>query len=168
MESAGTWGHTSAGTPRRVGVAPRAVAAVIDFFVSLLFLGLPLTMVLGERTTHTTVTSDGTQATASTDTYWGMDTSVFLLWVVLTLAYFIVFETYVGATVGKLVLNLRVRQVDGNPISFEAALLRNTLRIVDCFPYFLPYLVGAGFIWSGSERRQRLGDRVADTIVTYS
>jgi len=40
------------------------------------------------------------------------------------------------------------------------------LRIVDCFPYFLPNLVGAAFIWSRSER-QSLGDRLADTIVTY-
>jgi uncharacterized RDD family membrane protein YckC len=167
MESAGAWGHVSQATPRRVGVAPRAVAAAIDFFVSVLILGLPLTIAMGERTTQTTLTTDGTQVSATTDSFWDMDSDAFMLWVVLTLAYFIVFETFVGATVGKLVLNLRVRQLDGSPISFEAALIRNTLRIVDCFPYFVPYLVGAGFIWSGSER-QRLGDRLGDTIVTYS
>jgi uncharacterized RDD family membrane protein YckC len=95
-----------------------------------------------------------------------MTSGVFVIWVVLTLGYFIIFETWFGGTIGKIVLGLRVRQDDGTPIELEAALLRNLLRIIDCFPYFIPYFLGALFIWAGSDR-QRLGDRVAGTIVTW-
>ncbi len=40
--------------------------------------------------------------------------------------------------------------------------MRNVLRIIDGLPLF--YLASAILIWT-SEKKQRLGDRVADTIV---
>ena len=143
---------------RRAGVAPRAVAAVIDTILSALVIGLPLAVATGE---HTTVTD----ATGTTH-YWTMGTGGFFFWGALTIVYFTVLETVAGATVGKLVLGLRVRCLDGSPIGFGSALARNLFRIVDCFPYFLPYLVGAVSIWSGADR-QRVGDRIAATVVVW-
>ena len=145
--------------PRHVGVAPRAVAAVIDAIISVVVFLLPLMFLLGEEQT---VTSG-----AGTLTEWAVTVDVSLAWITLTMAYFIIFEALAGATVGKLVLSLRVRDSGGTPIGFDAAFLRNVMRIVDCFPYIpLPYLLGAVSIWV-SKDRQRLGDRVADTIVTW-
>ena len=79
--------------PRQVGVGPRGVAAVIDFIVSLLVIGLPLAVVLGEKST---VSDSG-----GTTSYWTMNNDLFLLWVLLTLVYFVVFETLFGATIGQ-------------------------------------------------------------------
>ena len=69
-----------------------------------------------------------------------------------------------GATIGKLVLGIRVRALDGTRIGFGAAAIRNLARVVDGFPYLIPYLVGAIAV-SRSETDQRLGDRWAKTVV---
>ena len=155
MDTAQHWEAHGQESPRQVGVAPRAIAAIIDAIGSALLLGLPLAVLMGDKTT----TSDGTM-------YWTMNADTFVAWVVLTLVYFIVFETLFGGTIGKVVLGLRVRRSDGSPVDFYAAVIRNVLRLIDCVPYFIPYLLGAFFIWAG-EDRQRLGDRLADTIVTW-
>jgi uncharacterized RDD family membrane protein YckC len=79
---------------------------------------------------------------------------------------------------GKLVLGLRVRSATGEKLTLKASVVRNFLRVVDAFPYVIPYLVGAIAVWSDgslgldpvpNERRlrRRLGDRAARTIVTY-
>jgi uncharacterized RDD family membrane protein YckC len=88
----------------------------------------------------------------------------FVLPMLITVAYFIVLEGAFGATVGKLVLGIRVRGIDGSRIGFGAAAIRNLARIVDAFPYFLPYLVG-GIAATRSETKQRFGDRWAKTVV---
>ena len=88
----------------------------------------------------------------------------FLVQLLVTLAYFTVLEATVGATVGKLALGVRVVNADGSKLDWGSALVRNILRIVDAFPYFIPYLVGAILVWS-SPTRQRLGDRAGGTAV---
>ena len=158
LETAGNWERQRQPAPRVVGVAPRAIAAAIDAIASGLLIGLPLALFAGDKTT----TVDGTSST----TYWTLDARGFWAWVVLTLGYFIAFEAFFGGTIGKAVLGLRVRYRDGDPIDFSASFVRNVLRLVDCFPFVLPYLLGALSIWAGNER-QRLGDRLAKTIVTW-
>jgi uncharacterized RDD family membrane protein YckC len=66
-----------------------------------------------------------------------------------------------GATLGKMLLRLRVVKTDGTPISRSESIIRNLLRIIDGLFY---YLVGAILIWN-SPLRQRLGDRAAKTVV---
>jgi uncharacterized RDD family membrane protein YckC len=83
---------------------------------------------------------------------------------IIALAYFIGMEATLGATLGKLALGLRVVKTDGTPISWGEAVVRNLLRIVDIFPYVIPYLLGAIFVWN-SPTCQRLGDRAANTVV---
>ena len=79
----------------------------------------------------------------------------------LALAYFIVLEATQGATLGKMALGLRVTRTDGAPITWTESIIRNLLRIIDGL---FVYLIGAIFIWT-SPLKQRLGDRVAKTVV---
>ncbi len=80
---------------------------------------------------------------------------------ILVLAYYIVMEATQGATLGKMALGLRVTKMDGSPISWSESVIRNLLRIIDGLFF---YLVGAILVWT-SPLKQRLGDRVANTIV---
>ena len=84
--------------------------------------------------------------------------------VIVSLLYFIVFELLVGATIGKLLVGVRVRSEDvGRPAAWQV-IVRNLLRPIDVLPalYLIGYLV---LMASGPTRRQRIGDRVARTIV---
>jgi uncharacterized protein len=76
--------------------------------------------------------------------------------------YFAICEWRWGQTIGKNMTGIRVLALDGGRLTWQAAALRNLLRLVD-----LPLaLVGADYlIVRGSPLRQRLGDRVAKTIV---
>ncbi len=80
------------------------------------------------------------------------------LFVVLAVEYFVVFEAKMGATLGKMLMGIKVVGLDGQKPSWGAALLRNVLRPVDLL------LVGIVFIIVTS-KRQRLGDLAAATIV---
>lgn len=84
-----------------------------------------------------------------------------LLSIVITLGYYIYLEGQRGATLGKMALGLRVVRMDGSPITMNEAVIRNLLRIVDGL---FAYLVGAILVWN-SPLKQRLGDRVAKTLV---
>jgi uncharacterized RDD family membrane protein YckC len=79
--------------------------------------------------------------------------------------YFTLLEGHYGQTVGKMAVKIKVvREADGAPIDYAQAAVRTILRFLDEIPYFIPYLLGAILIWS-SEEKQRLGDRVAHTVV---
>jgi uncharacterized RDD family membrane protein YckC len=88
----------------------------------------------------------------------------FLVVTLLWFGYYVVMETAVGATVGKLVTGIRVVRGDGSKPDLATSLKRTVLRVVDGFPFVLPYLVGAIAVWS-SPTKQRLGDRWAGTYV---
>lgn len=90
--------------------------------------------------------------------YGGMFGIQFLLWVI----YFTYFEGTSGQTIGKKITNIRVVKGDGSACDFGSALLRNILRIVDHLPFL--YLLGIVLI-AATERRQRLGDMLANTIL---
>jgi uncharacterized RDD family membrane protein YckC len=126
------------------GVGWRAVAAVIDAAV-LFAVAYAVAQATG-GVTETGFEIQGGPAFLS-----------FLIWFV----YYTATEALLGASLGKLLLGLRVVTVDGAPIGWPAAVVRNVLRAVDGFLF---YLVAALFAW-GSPRRQRLGDRVAGTVV---
>lgn len=83
---------------------------------------------------------------------------------VINICYFLLLEAILGATLGKLILGLRVVREDGSRIGFGASFVRNFLRIVDLVPFFIPYLLGAIMIWK-SPAKQRYGDKVAKTLV---
>jgi hypothetical protein len=78
--------------------------------------------------------------------------------------YPVIFEVYLGgATPGKRALGLHVLHEDGTPIGLQASLLRNLLIPIDLIPFGAP-----GFFSALASRDfQRLGDRVAGTLVVY-
>lgn len=128
-----------------VGVGPRFVATIVDTVV-LVVVGWVMALLFG-------------QAGA---TGFSLTGGPFLLYVFVSFGYFIVLEATRGATLGKRLLGQRVVKVDGSPLDWRASVLRNVLRIVDGLPF--AYLVGAILVLT-SDRKQRLGDRVADTVV---
>ena len=93
----------------------------------------------------------------------GVDVGGNVLWLLLALGvgYYVVCEAAAGATLGKRMVGIRVVGEDGEHVTFGAAVVRNLLRIVDALFF---YLVGFLFALT-STRGQRLGDRVAHTLV---
>ncbi len=85
--------------------------------------------------------------------------------IVLAVAYFSLQEALFGATWGKLLAGLRVVDIEGRRPVLGAVLVRNIVRLVDAWP--LLYSIGVIGIVAAltSPRRQRLGDRVAGTLV---
>ena len=80
------------------------------------------------------------------------------------IVYFTIFEGLTGATIGKFLMGIRVVNEDGSKLTWTASIVRNVSRLVDEFPYFIPYLLGAILVWN-SPTRQRLGDRWGHTVV---
>jgi uncharacterized RDD family membrane protein YckC len=93
----------------------------------------------------------------SRTTGWGFG----LLSFIMFLAYFTYLEGAKGQTIGKIVTKIRVVREDGGKINMSQAFTRNILRIVDGL---LAYLIGAILIWR-SDKKQRLGDNIAKTVV---
>lgn len=92
----------------------------------------------------------------------------FLLLLMFTAEWFypVLFEVYWrGATPGKRALGLAVVRTDGTPVGWPESLLRNFLRTVD----MLPVGYATGLISCVLSRDfQRLGDRVAGTVVVHA
>jgi len=85
-----------------------------------------------------------------------------LIGIVLGLIYFTVMEGYLGQTVGKMLLGIKVIREDTEEVpGLGAATIRTLLRIVDGL---FGYLVGFIAVMA-SAKRQRLGDMAAHTLV---
>jgi len=125
----------------------RITAAAIDSFV-LAVTGLILYLVLGLNLAHLATSID-------LPFLGSLGTVIFV--------YYFVLEGLFAATIGKSVAKLTVLESSGDACSFRASFRRNLVRFVDWLP--LMYVVGAIAVLSSSDR-QRLGDRVAGTIVT--
>lgn len=132
--------------PSRVGegVGMRAVATIIDVVI-LYVVFLVIAIITGE--------ADGAS--------FSMGTVGSCISLIVSLAYYIVMETMMGATVGKMVVGLKVVKEDGSAMDWQTSIIRTLLRIVDGFFF---YLVGAIIVWT-SPTKQRLGDKVAKTFV---
>ncbi|EMA00666.1 Uncharacterized membrane protein YckC, RDD family [Haloarcula vallismortis] len=76
--------------------------------------------------------------------------------------YYIYLEGQYGQTIGKMALDIVVVTEDGDPIKYGPAAIRTLLRIVDVLPAF--YLIGFVAVLV-TDRKQRLGDIIADTVV---
>lgn len=78
-----------------------------------------------------------------------------------TFIYYFLLEASFGVTLGKIIIGIQVVNKDGGKCSMGASFIRNLLRIVDGL---ILYLVGFLFAIF-SKTRQRLGDRIAGTVV---
>jgi uncharacterized RDD family membrane protein YckC len=75
--------------------------------------------------------------------------------------YYFVLEGWVGATVGKVIVNAAVISTTGQECSFRSSVVRNLFRFIDIISlYGIWVAIAKSSIFS-----QRLGDRFAGTIV---
>jgi uncharacterized RDD family membrane protein YckC len=131
-----------------VGVGRRAVAVIIDSIL-LMIVGWGLAMVMG----------------GATSSGFNLQGAPALVWFLIAMGYYVAMEATSGGTLGKKAMGIKVVKADGGgPIDWQAAIIRNLLRIIDGLFF---YLVGAIVVWV-SKSRQRLGDMAAKTVVVRS
>lgn len=82
-----------------------------------------------------------------------------LVWWLIGIGYYVIFEGKFGSTPGKMLLGLKVIKTDGSPCDTKAAIIRTAGRILDNF-----LLIGV-LVIAFSKRKQRLGDKFAGTLV---
>jgi len=131
-----------------VSIGERIVAFFIDAFI--LYLYSLLVNILGDAIGY--IYDDGW-------TQRGLVALIFLPAMFYSLLMHIIFN---GRTVGKMLLKMRVVKVDGSPVHWSNYLVRWMLRLVDIWLF-----VGSIGILTilFSEKRQRLGDAAAGTVV---
>ena len=93
---------------------------------------------------------------------WGISDPICLVFLFIIFAYFILMEAYVGWTVGKRIVRMKVVDEAGNKIGLSKSIVRNLLRLVDGLPAF--NILGIVLIYA-SAKGQRFGDRIARTYV---
>ena len=92
--------------------------------------------------------------------YSPLDILIYLL----PVAYFIAMTLSNGATVGKMVMRIKVVSVDGSPLSFRQVLMR---ELVGRYLSLTLLCIGYFMIVPDSQKRA-LHDRIADTRVIYA
>jgi uncharacterized RDD family membrane protein YckC len=140
------------------GLGSRFVAALVDVFIqSVLWLALALFLVGGGAAASRVPGVDDSWLPIIGAVLFTL-ASFLIVW-----AYYVFFETiWNGQTPGKRLLGLRVLKVDGQPIGFFEALIRNIVRLADFLPGL--YVVGSAVMLLNS-RSRRLGDYAAGTLV---
>ena len=85
-----------------------------------------------------------------------------LLYLVGVFAYYLLLEGYLGQTVGKMLLGIKVvREDNGGVPGLGAAALRTVLRLIDGL-----FLYAVAFVSVlASQKNRRLGDMVGKTLV---
>ena len=128
----------------------RGIGFLLDFiFLSIFFF--PATYLYS-----------GKWVMGSEEHLWGISDPICLVFLFIIFAYFIIMEAYVGWTIGKKLLGMRVVDDTGNKIGLSKSSIRNVLRLVDGLPAF--NILGIILI-AFSSRGQRFGDHVAKTYV---
>ncbi len=126
------------------GIAIRFVSLFIDTIIIVAFISI-ISSILGYGMMQRGMVP------------WWLGLLDFLIFI----GYFTLLEGSRGQTVGKMITKIKVIGEDGKPIDMTQALIRNLLRIIDGL---FVYLIGAILIWR-SDKKQRLGDSLAKTIV---
>jgi uncharacterized RDD family membrane protein YckC len=104
----------------------------------------------------------GSSSASGTSVSFSMGTFPTLGFFVVAMAYYILMEGYLGQTVGKMLLGIKVVREDSAEVpGIGAAAIRSVLRIVDGL---LAYLVAFVTVLI-SGKNQRLGDMAAHTLV---
>ena len=129
---------------------PLILATIVD---GLIFGGLYAVMVI----------LFGSVATVGSANWNGsMPALPTVLYGVIVVLYYILLEGYVGQTVGKMLLGIKVvREDDGEVPGLAGATIRTLLRIVDGISSYLVAFITV--LISG--KNQRFGDMAAHTLV---
>ena len=127
----------------------RVLATLVDFilfFVLLFVLAIPF----------------GTTSTETGGVSASLGTLGTLVYTVIIFAYYVLLEGYLGQTVGKMLLGIKVvREGNGEVPGLGAAAIRTLLRIIDGFFFYIVAFITV--LVSG--KNQRLGDMAANTLV---
>lgn len=130
------------------GLASRVLASLLDGLIQSIAGGVVIVALV--------VIFDGGLETLGSGL---LALSLFLIF----FGYPILFEVLDGGrSIGKRATGLRVVRLDGGPIGFGAASIRNIMRLIDILPG--GYAVGAIAILA-TPHNQRLGDMAAGTVV---
>ncbi|WP_109300326.1 RDD family protein [Aquimarina sp. AU474] len=133
---------------KTVSIGERMLAALIDFAIFWLYLFIVnfITSLVGI-------------AFKDNWTVFGIQSLLLLPVMFYSLVMHIIFN---GRTVGKMILKIRVVRIDGLPAHWSNYLVRWMLRLVDIWIF----LASVGILTIlFSEKRQRLGDAAAGTVV---
>ena len=136
------------------GMGDRAIATLLDVVVA----GAPFAVIgmwAAVRWGGVTPSGFNLQGTPAAIT-------IFLV-VILWFLYVWLLEGLLGATLGKFMLNLRVRRLDGSAVGLSKSLVRNLSRVIDAIAVYLVGFLIANF----SKHKQRLGDHLAGTVVLH-
>jgi len=129
------------------GIGPRLIAQVIDTVVLIVLFLLVGFALSGSFTFE----------------YQGEAAYPFLsAYGLIVLLYFAILEGTMGATLGKKLVKIKVVREDGSACGIGPAFVRTLLRIIDGLPFL--YIIGMVPI-ARSDKKQRLGDRLAKTVV---
>jgi len=136
------------------GLGPRFVALVVDFIVFCIFF-FPVTKLVKGTWLMTPGDHDWVSG-------WFVTDPLCVVFLFVMLLYFVVLEGLIGATLGKMVVGIRVVGTDGSRTGIGRSVVRNLLRMIDGLPAL--NILGVIFILRSPERA-RFGDRVAGTRV---
>ncbi|MGB9370849.1 MAG: RDD family protein [Halobacteriota archaeon] len=139
------------------GVAIRFVALLVDAII----LGIVSYILIFLFAASAITVDTSTGAVSFGPAYY----AAVVLGIVIELLYFTLLLGRYGQSVGMMVVKIKVvSEADSGPITYGAAFIRTILLYIDEIPYAIPFLLGAILIWT-SDKKQRLGDRVAHTVV---
>jgi uncharacterized RDD family membrane protein YckC len=134
----------------------RLTSGLLDVIV-VIILGALYTSVFGTvQPSPSSISMTLNGATVSGNNMW--------LFQVLALSYFFLMEHFLGGSIGKLAFGQRVVTTEYAKPTPKQLAMRSVFRLVDGFPYFMPNLLGF-LILQNSDKRQRIGDRFANTMV---
>jgi uncharacterized RDD family membrane protein YckC len=152
-------GNTDPSNMEYASIGQRILAYIADGFI----LSIILTIIgIGGllATGGTAMLTGGSEAAVSS-----LGIGLILIYaagMVLPILYFIGLPARNGKTLGKKLLGIKIVKEDGSPIGVKASAIRYLLLMVD----MLPTLFIVGFYYmKNSDRNQRLGDKVAGTVV---
>jgi uncharacterized RDD family membrane protein YckC len=86
--------------------------------------------------------------------------SQFIFLAIQTLYFALMESSNYQASIGKMVLGLKVTDVNGGKLDFVKAFVRNLSKVISTFILFIGYIM-AGF----TEKKQALHDMIAGTLV---
>lgn len=128
----------------------RIFAFILDFVFLLLFF-FPATFLYS-----------GKWLMMPEDHLWIIFDPICGFFLVIIFLYFILMEAYLGYTVGKKILGIKVVNFKGRKIGLGKSAVRNLLRLVDGLPAFS--LLGLILILY-TKNHQRFGDIAAGSLV---
>ncbi len=146
---------------RYQGVAIRFVAILIDAIILAIISGL-ITAPFNTPSSISVTNTTGIPMITTTPNPLAAVGA--LISAVIGFLYYTGLQGAYSQTVGKMAVKIKVVREDGSKISYTDAAIRTILLLIDAIPYVIPYLLGAILIWT-SDRKQRLGDRAAHTVV---